>query len=93
MFHRLLKLPFIWFSLFRDKRTPTRTKVLPLAALIYALFPIDMIPDILPLLGQLDDVSIIVLFLWIAFRAVSGNLYQEHEKKFDKGVIDVTPDK
>lgn len=49
-----------------DARTPTRTKLtIAVIAIIYILSPIDIAPDILPLLGIVDDVFIIPLMMWI----------------------------
>lgn len=68
-----------------------RTKVLPWVALLYFIMPLDIIPDLIPLLGQLDDLSIIALLLWLAISAVSKPLYEEHRKKTYRNVIDVAP--
>jgi uncharacterized membrane protein YkvA (DUF1232 family) len=44
-------------------RTPIWVKILPVLALVYALSPLDLIPDILPVLGWIDD----ILLLWLSF--------------------------
>jgi uncharacterized membrane protein YkvA (DUF1232 family) len=52
------------WRLFRDGRTPTAVKLLiPGLAVAYLLLPIDVLPDFLPGLGQLDDLAIIALGL------------------------------
>ena len=87
---RLGKLFLLWRSLSHDKRTPLATKVFPWAALLYLLLPIDLVPDVIPLLGQLDDVGIIVLLVSIALKVIPKDLWNEHEKKVERpGVIDV----
>jgi uncharacterized membrane protein YkvA (DUF1232 family) len=49
--------------LFREPHVPILTKaVLPLAAL-YVIWPLDFLPDIIPLLGQLDDLGVAALLL------------------------------
>ncbi len=66
------------------------TKILPIAALLYVLLPIDVVPDFLPLLGQLDDIGIIVLLVSIALKVIPHDLWQEHDKKINQSnVIDV----
>jgi uncharacterized membrane protein YkvA (DUF1232 family) len=40
-----------------DDRVPTRTRLLALGAVAYALVPIDVIPDSIPFLGKIDDVG------------------------------------
>ena len=50
------------WRLLRDPRIPAWPKwIVPAGALIYALSPIDLLPDVLPIIGQIDDVSIIAL--------------------------------
>lgn len=54
-------LRLVW-RLLRDGRVSTGTKLLlPGLALGYLLFPADLLPDFLPLLGQLDDIAIVAL--------------------------------
>lgn len=54
-----------------DPRVPRRAKLALLGLLGYLLCPIDLIPDFIPVLGQLDDVLIAVLVLRYVAR-VSG---------------------
>lgn len=90
MFGRFGKLFLLWRSLSKDGRTPLATKIFPWAALLYLLVPIDVVPDFVPLLGQLDDIGIIILLVTIAMKVVPKDLWQEHGKKVDrKDVIDV----
>lgn len=91
MFQRLRTFFLIYRSLLGDARTPARTKILPWVALLYFIMPLDVIPDLIPLLGQLDDISIIGALLWIAISAISKPLYEEHRKKTHEHIIDVTP--
>ncbi len=50
------------WKLFRDPRVSKATKFLiPGIAVAYLLLPVDIIPDFIPVLGQLDDVAIIAL--------------------------------
>ena len=52
----------IW-RLFTDRHVPVWTKAVPLLALAYVIFPLDFIPDALLGLGQLDDLTIVLLGL------------------------------
>ena len=57
-------IPAVFLAL-KDKRTPWFAKILALTVVIYALSPIDLIPDFIPLLGYLDDIIILpVLIAW-----------------------------
>ncbi len=52
------------WALLRDPRVPTWVKVLiPGLALGYILFPLDFLPDIIPVLGEIDDLMIFLLLL------------------------------
>ncbi len=52
------------WALFRDPRVPVWTKVLlPAAWLLYFFFPLDLLPDLIPLLGEVDDVMLLLLLV------------------------------
>ena len=52
----------------RDPRTPWGVRLLALFIAAYALSPVDLIPDFIPLLGYLDDAVLIPLGLWLVVR-------------------------
>ena len=60
------KLPIyarlVW-GLARDERVPTQQKLVLGAIAAYLAFPIDIIPDFIPVLGQLDDVGVLLFGL------------------------------
>lgn len=62
------------FYVLRDPRTPARIRTLIVAALAYALSPLDLVPDVVPLMGYLDDAVLaplgLALSLWLAPREV-----------------------
>jgi uncharacterized membrane protein YkvA (DUF1232 family) len=49
--------------LMRDSRVPTAEKALFAAAIVYVISPIDLIPDVFPFIGQIDDVYVVALTL------------------------------
>lgn len=61
----------------RDSRVPWYAKVLALATAAYALSPIDLIPDFIPVLGYLDDLIIVPLGILLAVRLVPPEVMQE----------------
>ena len=52
----------------RDPRTPPAVRLLALAVAAYALSPIDLVPDFIPVLGYLDDVLIVPAGIWLVVR-------------------------
>jgi uncharacterized membrane protein YkvA (DUF1232 family) len=52
----------------RDPRTPWFARVLAFAVAAYALSPIDLVPDFIPVLGYLDDLVIVPLGLMLVLR-------------------------
>ena len=72
----LRSLTAVWF-LVRDARTPRLPKVLAWAVLAYALSPIDLIPDFIPVLGQLDDLLLLPLGVMLVVKLAPANLWQE----------------
>ncbi len=66
------------FALLLDPRVHPLTKLIPLAAVGYLLLPTDIIPDILPVLGQMDDVVVLMLGLRLFFEFSPAPVVQEH---------------
>lgn len=61
----------------RDPRTPRLAKAIALVVVGYALSPIDLIPDFIPIIGLLDDVILVPLGILLAVRLIPGPLWQE----------------
>lgn len=62
----------------RDPRVPWYAKAVALAVAAYALSPIDLIPDFIPVLGYLDDLVIVPLGILLAIRLIPGDVLAEH---------------
>ncbi len=62
----------------RDPRVPWRAKLLAIGVASYALSPIDLIPDFIPVLGWLDDLVIVPLGLLLAVRMIPAEVMAEH---------------
>lgn len=61
----------------RDPRVPWAARVLIVAVVAYALSPVDLIPDFLPVIGHLDDLVLVPLGLWLALRMVPDAVWQD----------------
>jgi uncharacterized membrane protein YkvA (DUF1232 family) len=68
----------------RHPRTPKSAKVLTGAAVAYALSPIDLIPDFIPVIGHLDDAIVVPLLLWVALRLTPADVLQECRAKAEQ---------
>jgi len=66
----------LWLSA-RDPRTPILAKVVAAAVAAYALSPIDLIPDFIPVLGYLDDLVIVPFGRLLAVRLIPPILMAE----------------
>ncbi|MBV8271839.1 MAG: DUF1275 domain-containing transporter [Cupriavidus sp.] len=67
----------IWLAA-RDSRTPWYAKALALVVAAYALSPIDLIPDFIPVLGYLDDVVLVPLGVLLVIRLIPAEVMEEH---------------
>jgi uncharacterized membrane protein YkvA (DUF1232 family) len=92
------------WALMTDSRVPLPIKFIPLVAVLYVLSPIDFVPDIFPVLGQLDDLGILMTALTAFNSMAPSDVVAEHlsrlrgeapviEKKKRDGniIIDVKP--
>mgnify|MGYP003431465236 CR=1 FL=1 len=59
----------LWFAC-RDPRTPALAKILAIVIVAYALSPIDLIPDFIPVLGYLDEIILLPLGIWLVIKLV-----------------------
>ena len=76
------KLKLVW-RMFRDPQVPAHAKiVLPIIGL-YVAMPFDLIPDFIPVLGQLDDLFVVAaglgLFIWLTPR----HIVESHLREFE----------
>lgn len=67
----------------RDPRTPWYAKAVAGAVAAYAMSPLDLIPDFIPVLGYLDDLVILPLGVALALRLVPRAVMEECRAKVD----------
>jgi len=73
----------LWIAA-RDPRVPWYAKALAGAVAAYALSPIDLIPDFIPVLGYLDDLLIIPAGIWLVVRLIPPLLMVEFREEADR---------
>ena len=66
----------LWIAA-RDRRTPIAARVLALAVAAYALSPIDLVPDFIPVFGQVDELVLLPLGVAFALRLIPAPLMVE----------------
>jgi uncharacterized membrane protein YkvA (DUF1232 family) len=72
-----------------DPRVPRTAKRWLLAALMWVLFPVDLVPDFLPIVGPLDDIVVVLLTLRHLLRSTPKEVIAEHWQG-DPAVLDKT---
>jgi uncharacterized membrane protein YkvA (DUF1232 family) len=70
----------LWIAA-RDPRTPWHAKAVAACVAAYALSPIDLIPDFIPVLGYLDDLLIVPAGILLAVRLVPAGLMAEFREE------------
>lgn len=81
------KLPtyarLVW-GLARDPRVPTQQKLVLGGIAAYLVFPIDIIPDFIPVIGELDDLAVLILGLDWFIRNAPADVVEEHMARIAK---------
>jgi uncharacterized membrane protein YkvA (DUF1232 family) len=81
---RLPKIAWLCWRLCWDHRVPRSLKGMMLASLVYAVSPVDLVPGFLiPVLGQLDDVTLLVLTAYFFIRWSPSEVVAEHMTSMD----------
>lgn len=81
---QLLKMNvlMIWFAT-KNPETPWLSKVICILVVAYALSPIDLIPDFIPVLGYVDDLLLLPVLIWLAIRLIPDSISLESRIRAD----------
>ena len=71
-------VPRLVYRLMLDRRVPLRVKMILPAALVYLISPFDVIHDIVPILGRIDDVLVLILSLAFFLGTAPREIVMEH---------------
>lgn len=85
IFETLIRRFRLSWLLLTDSRVPIWTKIVPFFALLYLIFPFDIIPDALLGIGQLDDIGIILLGLALFVRLAPDDVVEDYLDELDGG--------
>lgn len=72
----------LWFAC-KHVETPWHAKALGVFVVAYALSPIDLIPDFIPVLGYLDDVILLPVLIWLTVRLLPAPVLQTSRAQAD----------
>ena len=91
----VVKLPtyarMVW-GILRDPRTPIGLKGMLAAALAYVVKPVDLIPDMIPILGQADDLTVLLLVLDLFIQNAPADVRAEHMARAKNRTADLDRD-
>ena len=88
---RLKTETFALYLAARHPNTPWYAKLFVAAVIAYALSPIDLIPDFVPVLGYLDDLVLVPLGIVLAMRLIPGPVLDECRRKAQESLRDGSP--
>ena len=66
----------LWFAV-RDRRTPLWLRILGYLIVAYALSPVDLIPDFIPVIGYLDELILLPAAFWVMVRYIPAEVLSD----------------
>jgi uncharacterized membrane protein YkvA (DUF1232 family) len=78
---RLKQHILVLYFAYKDERVPWYAKFFTACVVAYALSPVDLIPDFIPIIGYLDDVIIVPLGIMLALKMIPDQVITECEGK------------
>ena len=73
-------IPALFLAL-KDKTTPFVAKILAGITVVYALSPIDLIPDFIPVVGYLDDIILLPMLVALTIKFIPKDIFEEYRKQ------------
>lgn len=75
-------IPAMFLAL-KDRRTSLLARLMAFLVVAYALSPIDLIPDFIPVLGYLDDLIVLPALIALTIRLIPQEIFKEYRSKED----------
>lgn len=69
-------IPALWIAM-KKKETPILAKLFAILTLGYALSPIDLIPDFIPVIGYLDDLILLPLLIYVTIKLIPKHILDQ----------------
>jgi uncharacterized membrane protein YkvA (DUF1232 family) len=66
------------YRLIKDPRAPLAEKALLLGTIVYVISPLDLLPDVIPFIGQVDDLYLVALVVLRLLSRTNGEVLREH---------------
>ena len=74
--------------LMADERIPIYVRVVPPALVLYLALPIDLVPDFIPVIGQLDDILMLTIGIALLVRLAPFQVLDEHLLEMERRALD-----
>jgi uncharacterized membrane protein YkvA (DUF1232 family) len=77
------EIMMVW-AMLRNPAAPGVAKLVALLAAVYIISPVDIVPDLIPILGWLDDGVVSILLFKLAFKLLPKEMYESLKAQFEK---------
>jgi uncharacterized membrane protein YkvA (DUF1232 family) len=83
------EIMMVW-AMLRNPAAPGIAKIVALLAAVYIISPVDLVPDVIPILGWIDDGVVSILLFKLAFKLLPKEMYESLKAQFEKkgGIVD-----
>ena len=75
------------WRLFRDPRVPVLTKSIPVITVVYLLSPVDWLINLIPVLGQMEDIAVLALGMNLFIRLSPPDVVDDHRQQLSNGQV------
>lgn len=85
MINKFLKIKnfiLVYFKAMRNKETPKLAKFLGLGAIAYAIIPADIINDVIPAIGILDDAIVLPFLIYVTSKMIPDSIMQKEKVEY-----------
>ncbi|MDU7649624.1 MAG: DUF1232 domain-containing protein [Anaerococcus vaginalis] len=72
----------VYFKAMRNKETPKLAKFLGLGAIAYAIIPADIINDVIPAIGILDDAIVLPFLIYVTSKMIPDSIMQKEKVEY-----------